>query len=57
MGLNTEAGLLRQPLSWGHPTCKEQPLEGVIAILLRDVDLLAPKELELSRGHVHLICI
>ena len=29
MGLNTEAGLLRQPLSWGHPPCKEQPLEGV----------------------------
>ena len=29
MRLNTEAGLLRQPLSWGHPPCKEQPLEGV----------------------------
>ena len=34
MGLNTEAGLLRQPLSWGHPPCKEQPLEGVISPLL-----------------------
>ena len=30
MGLNTEAGLLRQPLPWGHPPCKEQPLDGVM---------------------------